>query len=298
LGRNSQTASICSFGKISRPENLAMAKLLEIEVEKVDLLKLTKFYDKVVLVDCQPSFFKGRPIPVHAVIDHHPFSLTDEEIEILDFVDVREDLGSISTLLTMYLQTAGIEVSQRLATALFYGIKSDTLMLNRQVSGLDLEAFVFLYPLINMPLLRRIERPELPMDYLKLLKHALDFVNEKNELTILPMGDVRNEEWIPQAADFALQVEGTKFAVGCGIYDSKVVISARMCGVQNHLGDLFKETFDKLGAAGGHRSMAKAIIPVRKWEDAFGASALELSGMQKTLRTLLKSRIVSTTLAR
>src|SRR5215469_13522477 len=35
LGRNKQTATIGSFGRITRPENLAMVKLLEIEIEKV-----------------------------------------------------------------------------------------------------------------------------------------------------------------------------------------------------------------------------------------------------------------------
>jgi len=295
LGRNSQTASICSFGSITRPENLAMSKLLEIDVQKANLLSLTTEFDKVVLVDCQPSFFKGRPIPAHVVLDHHPFSLTEAEIEVLDFVEVREDLGSISTLLTLYLQAADIEVSQRLATALLYGIKSDTLMLNRQVSGLDLEAFVFLYPLIHFTTMRRIERPELPFAYLMLLKNALDFVKSApSELCILPLGAVKNEEWIPQAADFALQIEGTKLAAAVGIFENKIVISARMCGGSNHLGEHFKGCFDQKGAAGGHRSMAKAIVRQEQWLKCFGGDALESSKLveilTRELEPLLKDR--------
>ena len=35
LGRNKQTAPLGSFGRVTRPENIAMVKLLEIEIEKV-----------------------------------------------------------------------------------------------------------------------------------------------------------------------------------------------------------------------------------------------------------------------
>ncbi len=67
LGRNAQTAPIVSFGKITRPENLAMVRLLEIEVERVTE-KTIKGYEKIVFVDCQPSFFKDREIPCDVVL--------------------------------------------------------------------------------------------------------------------------------------------------------------------------------------------------------------------------------------
>src|SRR5688572_11384721 len=35
LGRNKQTAPLGSFGRVTRPENIAMVKLLEIEIEKI-----------------------------------------------------------------------------------------------------------------------------------------------------------------------------------------------------------------------------------------------------------------------
>lgn len=285
LGRHAQTAPIISFGKITRPENVAMAKLLDIEVIQIADHDLQNF-ERVVMLDCQPSFFKGRKVRADAIIDHHPRAPWSEDIRP-SFVEMREDLGSVSTLMSFYLRAASEHISGRLATALLYGIKSDTLMLNREVSGFDLSAFVYLYPLANGNVLRRIERPELPLSYLESLRKGLKVMQVGNGVTVLPLPSVEREEWIPQAADFALQVEGSSWAVGCGLYDSKVVISGRNCGYVQHCGDLFKKLFNKLGCAGGHRSMAKAIIAKKDWEEAFGKGSSSPSHLAEVIREIM-----------
>jgi nanoRNase/pAp phosphatase (c-di-AMP/oligoRNAs hydrolase) len=284
LGRNSQTAPIVSFGTITRPENVAMAKLLDIEVRQLSETDLMHF-PKVVMLDCQPSFFKGRKVRADVILDHHPTVALPEGVEP-EFVEMREDLGSISTLMTGYLRAASIVPSERLATALLYGIKSDTLALNREVSDLDLSAFVYLYPLSNGNTLRRIERPELPLAYISSLGRGLKSLVAENHVTVLALPVVEREEWIPQAADFALQIESSQWAVGCGVYDGKVILSGRNCGYVQHCGELFKKLFNQIGCAGGHRTMAKAIIAQKDWVKAFGkgsASPTQLSGFVNRL---------------
>jgi len=268
LSRKSQTAPIISFGTITRPENVAMAKLLDIEIKQITEIEL-QGYERVVMLDCQPSFFKGRVVRADAIIDHHPRSPWSDDIKP-KFVEIREDLGSVSTLMSFYLRAASEHISGRLATALLYGIKSDTLMLNREVSDFDLSAFVYLYPLTNGNTLRRIERPELPLGYLDSMRKGLRYMQVEQGVTVLPLITVEREEWIPQAADFALQVEGSYWAMGCGVFDNKVIISGRNCGYVQHCGELFKKLFNGLGCAGGHRTMAKAIIAKSDWESAFG----------------------------
>ncbi len=262
LHRNAQTAPILSFGKITRPENVAMAKLLEIDVQPVTEADLAR-YDRVVMVDCQPSFFKGRNIPVHAILDHHPQAESWDGVWSV----IREDLGATSTLLTQFLRVADVEFSTRLATALLYGIKSDTLMLNRQASDEDLEAFLFLYPQVNSSVLRRIERPDLPRAYLKVLARALPRMASFKNWVHLPLGKVEREEWIPQAADFALQTEGAEWAVASGEFEGQIVMSFRNCGYVEHCGDLVKAVFGGRGRAGGHRCMAKAILARRDYRE-------------------------------
>lgn len=268
LGRNAQTAPIVSFGRISRPENLAMVQLLEIEIEKVTEKSLEAF-DKIVFVDCQPSFFKDRDIRCDVVIDHHPRTETPA-LDLCEWIEIDEDLGSISTLFTLYLEAAGIEVSGRLATALLYGIKSDTLFFNRSVSEKDLEAFVALYPKVKGSLLRRIERPELPLAYIDSLRRALRVFKPRSGVGVVVFPDVGSEDWIPQAADFISEIEGVNVSAAVGIVEDSVVISGRNYESDIHCGEIFKENFDELGAAGGHKSMAKAVIPVAVWKEHFG----------------------------
>ena len=290
LGRNALSAPIVSFGTATRPENVAMARLLDIEILTIAPEELEKFA-KVVMVDCQPSFFKGRQLRSDVIIDHHPRGEINQDSPVL-FEEIREDLGAISTLLTQYLRATGGEVSQRLATALLYGIKSDTLMLNREVSEQDLEAFVYLYRRINGNILRRIERPELPLGYLEVLRKGLKYLKVANGVAILALDKIDREEWIPQAADFALQCEGVQWALGCGIYNEKVIISGRNAGYVEHCGDLFKDLFNVIGCAGGHRSMAKAIIPLSCWIETFGKQSLHPSKLPDVLMKLMALSIV------
>ena len=55
LGRTRATAPLLSFGRVTRPENLAMVEALEIEVDQVTPEGL-RAYDALAMVDVQPTF--------------------------------------------------------------------------------------------------------------------------------------------------------------------------------------------------------------------------------------------------
>src|SRR5262245_48414503 len=59
LGRSRVSAPICTFGSITRPENVAMCKILDIEVQEISAHALDQF-DRVAMVDVQPSFLEER----------------------------------------------------------------------------------------------------------------------------------------------------------------------------------------------------------------------------------------------
>jgi nanoRNase/pAp phosphatase (c-di-AMP/oligoRNAs hydrolase) len=63
-------------------------------------------------------------------------------------------------------------------------------------------------------------------------------------------------------ADFSLSFEGIEWAFVSGVYDSNYIISVRNVGYVRSAGRVLKEAFGQMGAAGGHASMAKAIIPL------------------------------------
>ena len=203
LGRNRTSAPICTFGSITRPENVAMCRILDIEVEEISAQALDQF-DRVAMVDVQPSFLEERFDQIDLVIDHHPV----EHPIRAKIRDVRPSYGATSTILVEYLRAVDIKISQRLATALLYGIKADTLGLERGGSRADLEAFMFLYMLANHNALRRIERPELSDTALDVLAHGLARRQIVRNVFFSHLGHMGTPDQIPQFADFGLQAEG------------------------------------------------------------------------------------------
>jgi len=267
LGRNRATTPLFAFGETTRAENVAMLRLLDVSIERIDSESLRSF-PCVALLDVQPAYFDERLSHAHIVIDHHPrVAAVDAE-----YSDLRCQYGATSTILTEYLEACGADVSQRLATALLYGIKSDTLMLNRETGPADLRAFMSLYPLTNYNTLRRIERPEVPLAFAEFLARVLPRVRKQQGLLTLHVGSPDREEAIPQLADFCLQFEGTEWVVVSGKWQGSLVMSVRNPGYVRSAGDVVRKLFGSMGRAGGHRSMAKAIVPLRRWRKSVGST--------------------------
>jgi nanoRNase/pAp phosphatase (c-di-AMP/oligoRNAs hydrolase) len=267
LGRNRSTTPLFSFGHTTRAENLAMLRLLDVSIEPATTETLRGF-PCIALLDVQPAYFGERLPYAQIVIDHHP------RVQPVDVVycDLRSHYGATSTILTEYLEADEADVSQRLATALLYGIKSDTLMLNRETAGADLRAFMMLYPITNYSTLRRIERPELPLSFADFLARVLPSIRKQEGLLTLHVGSIDREDVIPQLADFCLQFENTDWVVVSGKCNNTLVLSVRNPGYVRSAGDVVRKLFLKIGRAGGHRSMAKAIVPLRHWRKAFGST--------------------------
>lgn len=269
IGRNRTTAHIVSFGEVTRPENLAMLRLLDIQVEKAGPDAVSR-YDGLCLLDVQPAHLGdnlGQIFQsVDVVIDHHP----EKPGYQAKIKDIRAAYGATSTILTEYLRAVDFNISQRLATALLYGIKSDTLLLGRGVDPADIEAFSYLYPLANSNILRRIERPEVHPEDIDSFSNALKKRNIVNNILFSHLGRVRREDVIPHFADFSLQIEGVEWAVVSGIFRGSLVISVRNVGYVRGAGAIVKRAFGDLGSAGGHSHMAKAVIPLKNFYKRFG----------------------------
>jgi nanoRNase/pAp phosphatase (c-di-AMP/oligoRNAs hydrolase) len=265
LGRSKTQAPIATFGTITRPENRAMLRVLEIDVEQIKPRAVAE-YDMVAMVDTQPSFFEESFDEVDLVIDHHP-----EEVPArARLKDIRPTYGATSTILTEYLRAADVRITQRLATALLYGINADTLHLERGVTRADMDAFTFLHAHANHSALRRIERPELPNAALDVLATGIARRRIAAGVVFVHLGSVGYPELVAQFADLFLQVEGVEWSVVSGIVESELHVSVRNVGYVRAAGDVVRLAFGQLGSAGGHRSMAKAVVPLRDWRRLVG----------------------------
>jgi nanoRNase/pAp phosphatase (c-di-AMP/oligoRNAs hydrolase) len=276
LDRNRKSAPIATFGEVTRPENLAMLKLLDIPlIERLAPADLAS-YEGLALVDVQPARFQHELPPVDIVIDHHP----EAGNGAVAFRDIRPSYGATATILTEYLRARDAGIPARIATALLYGIRTDTLTLDRDVAAADVEAFTYLYPLANTNLVRRMERPEIPLAVLETFSRGLEAPRIVDRVVFSDLGRVEREDVIPYLADFCLQIEGVEWSVVSGIHEQSCVIAVRNVGFVRAAGEVVREAWGELGSAGGHRSMAKAVLPLARVPRGSEPGAVDLERMQ------------------
>ncbi|MHB8765079.1 MAG: DHH family phosphoesterase, partial [Deferrisomatales bacterium] len=259
LGRNRLSTVIGAFGAVKRPENVAMCRFLDIHVSRVKPADL-KGFDRVALLDVQPFHSPDIPTQVDLVIDHHP----RRPNYTARIKDVRPKYGATSTIMTEYLLASDVPISQRVATALLYGIKTDTQLLGRATTPMDVSAFAALYPLANHSLLRRIDRPQFPRVDLPSLSIALQHCQIVDDILFAYLGPLTREDVIPYIADFCLEVEAVEWSVVSGVSEGKLSISVRNFGAARSAGETVKAAFEPYGSAGGHKEMAKAVIPLAR----------------------------------
>ncbi|MCS3923997.1 nanoRNase/pAp phosphatase (c-di-AMP/oligoRNAs hydrolase) [Methanosalsum natronophilum] len=253
-------STILYHGEIGHQENKAFVNLLAIELEKMDTYNINEF-DKIALVDCTlPGSNNQLPpdTPISIVIDHHPTG----EIEIeAEYADLRPNVGSTSTILTKYLQELNINIERELATALLYGIRTDTQDFKRNTDASDLSAASFLYPLSDHELLDQLERPSMSIETLDILGEAINNRQVLGSYLLSNVGSVRDRDALPQAADYLLNLEGIATTVVFGVSEEKIYISGRTNDIRINLGDVMKAAFGQ-EYSGGHANAAAAQIPL------------------------------------
>ncbi len=241
-------------GIVGRAENRAMIRVLGLRVKPLsdaDFKRGTDF----ALVDMQPytgnnSFPKNRKPAI--IIDHHPLRKTTHA----DFIDIRTDYGATATILTEYLVESGLEIPAALATALSYGISSETQDLGREAQEKDIQAYLALFPLSNKKDLALIEHPRLSREYFITLNRALhhSFVY-KNAITTV-LGEIENPDFVPMIADFTLRLERMSWALCLGRYKNKIIVSVRTTHTKGGAGRFLRSLIGKRGTAGGHGMIA------------------------------------------
>jgi nanoRNase/pAp phosphatase (c-di-AMP/oligoRNAs hydrolase) len=270
LRRTKTTAIIGAIQGVTRPENLRMVNLLDLHVESVTPASLGE-YDRIAMVDVQPHYFGGLIDRVDLVIDHHP----EQPGYVAVFKDIRADYGSTSTILTEHLRAVDANISERTATAMLYAIKSDTLFFNRQTNRVDVEAFSYLYPLADAALIRKMEGAEITLERLDYVMRAYQSGSLVEQVFCAFLGPTAREDFIPYVADFFLQLEHVKWTLVAGIVNDALVISVRNLGYSKNAGEFARRFFADIGSAGGHRAMAKAVVPLRAFREKFGGSGVD-----------------------
>jgi nanoRNase/pAp phosphatase (c-di-AMP/oligoRNAs hydrolase) len=273
LHRTKATAIIGAIQGVTRPENVRMVNLLDIQVETITQASLAD-YDRIVMVDVQPHYFGGLIDRVDLVIDHHPEQPGYSAV----FKDIRADYGSTCTILTEHLRAVDVSISERTATAMLYAIKSDTLFFSRQANRVDLEAFSFLYPLADAALIRKMEGAEITPERLDYVMRAHQSGQLVDQVFCAFLGAAPREDFVPYVADFFLQLEGVKWTIVAASVGETLVVSIRNLGYMKNAGEFARRYFADIGSAGGHRAMAKAVVPLQAFRSRHGVTRADQIG--------------------
>lgn len=256
-------ATISFSGVVGREENKVLCQSLSIEVAAISKINFDDF-DFIILVDCQPGTGNNSlpdSIRAHAVIDHHP---TDGNLGGIPFVDVRNDVGASSTIAAEYLIESNAQISPELATALVYGIKTDSLNIAFKTKESDIRAYLHLFPLANLSLLNNIENAVLPREYFKTLNKAIEDAGIYENVVVADLNEVNNPGAIGEFADLFLRLIDVKTSLCFGVYDETLMISIRTVDPKLNVGKIMKYAVGERGTAGGHASMAGGQIPLIK----------------------------------
>lgn len=266
---------IARINEITRPDNLAMAQATRLRMLMYDPAMNSR-YKGFALVDSQPHhspFFQGLHFSI--VIDHHPLPESAPEIP---YSDIRPEYGATSTILTEYLYNLDIRPGKLLATALQYGIKSDTMNFSRKLLDADLRAFHYLARFSDQALLSRISRSEFHKRWLPFFVKACQNLHAANTGQFVFIGTVENPDILVVIADFLTRVYEFRWVAVSGRYGDTVVVIYRGDGARD-IGWLASGQFSDIGSAGGHKALARAEFPVA----AAGGADLELFVFKRVL---------------
>ena len=263
LWRRISTIVIAHIRPITRPQNERMVRLLHIPTVPYAEVNPEDFNRKGI-VDSQPSHHPNfAEHTFDLIIDHHP-ALPDSRATL---VDIRPHYGATASILTEYLRAARIKPSLKLATALYYGIKTDTNNFERPAIEADVRAFHYLFAFIRKPLVRRLEFAELNLEMLNFFQTGLRRYRRRGNRLFTFLGSVPTPDILVILADFFLRVEEISWTVVGGIYEDKLIVIFRNDGLRKNAGRLAAKAFGKLGSAGGHAASARAEIPLGNLTD-------------------------------
>lgn len=265
LWRRVTRINVSNINTITRPDNMAMIRLFD-----VTLIHVTKIephhYNKVVILDSQPAHnesFSGFKFNV--IIDHH-----EPTGYPAGFSDIRPEYGATASILTEYLKAAKIKPSEKLATALFHGIKTDTNNFERMATNADIRAFQFLFRHANIHLARRIEQVDLRMNFLDYFQKAIAERVVDNTRIFAHLGTVENPDICVLIGDFFMRVNTVTWSIVSGIYEDRLIIILRNDGLRKEAGNVAHKLFAELGSGGGHKSMARAEMPLENVKTRIG----------------------------
>jgi nanoRNase/pAp phosphatase (c-di-AMP/oligoRNAs hydrolase) len=255
-------STVAYQGIVGRAENRALLRFLGRPMRRLNDADLAG-EALIALVDTQPgagnnALAHGSEVTI--VIDHHTWRKPAAEA---DYLDVRPEVGATSTILTEYLREAGLEPDPALATALFYGIKTDTRGLSRGAGPADTAAYLYLQPLVDTQALAQIEHAQVPASYFKSFDATLHAARVYDGVVVAYIGTMEYPDLTAEMARLLLRLEKSQWIVCMGVHRQILILSVRTQSPTGRAEDLVQAVVGDEGTAGGHGPMAGGQVPLK-----------------------------------
>lgn len=255
-------------GLVARAENKAMLKLLTPDWQQINGSLELDSYTAVVMVDTQPtSGNNSLPesfIP-HIVIDHH--RPVQDVLKKVGFVDVRPDMGATTSMVFQYLEAAKIEPDPALATAMFYGLQTDTRGLARGASAVDEKVYMRLLRLLDRKKLIQVEQAGLSREYFRAFNQGLQATRVFGSAVYAYLGEMHRPDFPAEMADILIRLESARVALCMGYHGETMYLSIRTEPLSDQDAGVFAQRLVLgLGKAGGHGTMAGGQINLNERE--------------------------------
>jgi nanoRNase/pAp phosphatase (c-di-AMP/oligoRNAs hydrolase) len=249
-------------GVIGRYENKEMSRRLRLPVHKLRSGDLER-YTNIALVDTQPTF-ENNTFPkkrrASVVIDQHPFVHKPDA----DFMIIDTDAGATSVILARVMLLNEIEIPSKLATALVYGILSDTLNLYKVRRQEIITTYLSLLPMCDIRALSSIQNALRSRKFFGELVTGIQQAMIRERLIVSHLGKVGNPDLVSQMADFLLTCEGMHWSFCSGRLGDNLHISLRTANPEGRAGVVLRDIFHNAGRAGGHGRIAGGKLKVGK----------------------------------
>ncbi len=270
-------SSIYYGGTISHQKNRALVNLLDINLinikTKEEVMKAVKSAGKIALIEASiPSKNNILPLEVtpNLIFDHHQIDISSVKG---DFVDIQPEIGATATMMTKYIRQLNIKPDVSLATALLYGIRTDTKEFTRNTTLDDFEAAGYLSPLVDTTVMSQLEFPPMRLETLDIIGRAIRNKRIRGSYLVSFVEFISDRDALPQAAEMMLQLEGVYTVLVFGINGDKVQLSARSSDTRVNLGLILQSAFGELNS-GGHATMAAGSINLGILGDANDRTSL------------------------
>jgi nanoRNase/pAp phosphatase (c-di-AMP/oligoRNAs hydrolase) len=286
LGGDADRTPIVTLDEMTRPENRRMVELLRITVTQITAEELLRF-ERVIAVDTQPGGLQRSGRPRYAVIDHHPH----ESDYTAELADIRPEYGATATMMTEYLRAVDARlINTNLATALLFGIRTDTDTLMRGVTAADVAAYAYLQGRADAQLVRRFERPSYRHDTALAFGQALADAVEDDELIVAHLGTLTEDQShvLADLADFCLAIENITWVVASAELEGHLVLTIRHAGAEPGAGAVARALARRGGEGGGHATMARVALPLESAGELLGGG-LDVRRIAKLVREVLES---------